>query len=53
MFNLKKVSEEIVTVDGKVKKVETFTRTTCLSSLKAKEEAKVAAIAEEIASASL
>jgi hypothetical protein len=49
-FGLKKVSEEIVTIDGKVKKIEKFERVTCLTTLKEREEEKLQKIESEIAS---
>ncbi len=50
MFGLKKVSEEIVEVNGKVKKIEKFERVTCLTTLKQKGVANLAKIEEEMAS---
>lgn len=50
MFGLKKVSEEIVEVNGKVKKIITYQKEICLTSQKEAETARLAKIESEIAS---
>jgi len=50
MFGMKKISEEIVEVNGKVKKIVTYQKEICLTTQKEAETARLAKITEEIAS---